>query len=110
MMQNTFRVEKPSSIIFALITTMSLNDWKRLDEQLSKIPTKDSQSYPLKGFRDVIYDMTRQAEKVFAPPPVVEELASDTPITPEIYERAKAAGGKIGLPFASEPANADINT
>lgn len=70
MIQNTFRVEQPSLIIFTLITTMSLSDWKRLDEQLSEIPTKDSQSYPLANLRDVIREMTRQAEKVFAPSPV----------------------------------------
>ena len=75
-MHNTFRVEKPDSITFTLITTMSLEDWKRLDEQLSRIPTENINSYPLVGLRDVIYDMMRQAEKVFTPSADIENIAT----------------------------------
>ncbi|MFB3133794.1 MAG: hypothetical protein ACE10K_14850 [Rhodothermales bacterium] len=78
-MQNTFRVEKPDKITFALITTMSLEDWKRLDRQLSQIPAENINSYPLSGLRDVIYDMTRQAEKVFTPPAEIAKPQPDAP-------------------------------
>jgi len=70
-LKTEFKVENPHNISLTLTLTLSLKEWVQLKGQL-----QPSHEWPARRLRDIIYDMTTQAEKHFAPAPVKEEMRS----------------------------------
>lgn len=63
---STFRAENPEKIVFTLVATMTLEDWRKIRDQLIN-DTRDYAEHPMSILADEMSDMITQAERIYYP-------------------------------------------